>query len=158
VDKFETVYEAALRILNFSPQFSKNLQLKLLKKKFDKKIIALVIERLVDNNLLNDIENAKNYTNSLFINKLFGINIVVKKLEEKGINKNDAKEIIKEKIQEIGGEAVVIENFIKKNKIVIKNLINKEEIDKIKTKLYNRGFEYKTINDIFKGVSREYGD
>jgi SOS response regulatory protein OraA/RecX len=150
--EFEKAYESALTILDYSPQFSFILKIKLQKKNYPEDIINKVTERLIDNELINDEKNAKNYTLELINNKLYGINKIIFKLQEKGIKFRDAQNISQEMITSVGGENEIAIKYINKNILLIKKLLNDGDIDKIKNKLNSKGFTYQTINFIVKNL------
>ena len=97
--KIEKPYQNALKILDFAPQTEKVLYLKLLKKGYSKEIIKKVINKLKEENLLNDKYYAKIYANNLVQNKQLGIKKILLKLNLKGINKKEAVIISEEVIK-----------------------------------------------------------
>ena len=148
----EKPYQNALKILDFSPQTEKVLYLKLLKKGYSKEIIKKVIDKLKEENLLNDKYYAKIYANNLVQNKQLGIKKILLKLNLKGINKKEAVIISEEVIKNNGGEEEIIKNFIKKNIDFIKRLLEKNQEIKIKKKLYDNGFSVENINKIVNNL------
>jgi SOS response regulatory protein OraA/RecX len=132
---------------------SKTLKMKLLKKGYDPEICRKVIERLEENKFIDDVYNGKNYASELVNNKLYGYNIVVSRLEEKGLKRNEAQITAREAFEASGGEEEVIKRFIKKNSTQIKKLYESGEIEKIKSKLYNKGFGFSAINNSMKSLS-----
>ncbi len=150
--KIEKIYQHALKILNFAPQTEQMLSIKLIKKGYSKNIIEEVIKKLKDENLINDVYYAKIYAESLVKNKYLGSNKLYLKLITKGINKDDANIIAKEATKNNGGEEKIIIKYIKKKSSTIKKLLEKNQTEKIKQKLYNNGFSIQTINNIVKDL------
>ena len=144
--KFEKPYQNALKILDFAPQTERVLFFKLLKKGYSKDIIKKVINKLKEENLLNDRYYAKIYVNNLIQNKYLGIKKLLLKLNQKGIDKEEAIVISEEAVKNNGGEEEIIKNFIKKNIKMIKRLLEMNKEEKIKQKLYNNGFSFQNIN------------
>ena len=87
--EFEKAYNSALRSLSLSAQLEKKLYQKLIKKGFSKETVKKVIERLNKNGLLDDKTNLSNYIKELINRKLYGKNIVLKKIMEKGYKSRD---------------------------------------------------------------------
>jgi regulatory protein len=152
--KIEKPYQNALRILDYSPQTEKQLFLKLLKKGYTKQIINKVINKLKEENLLNDKYYAKIYANNLVQNKHIGLKKILLKLNLKGIDKDDAVFIAEEVIKNNGGEEEIIKRFLKKNKISIKRLLGKNQEEKIKQKLYNNGFSFQVISRVTDNINK----
>lgn len=150
---FESAYEKALGILDYSPQISKILTQKLLKKGFDSNTCKKVIEKLTDNGFLNDELYAKNYAKELINNKNYGKNIIITKLEKKGIKREQASSIANEIFSEFESEEEIIIKFIKKNYNVMKEMYDNNNIEKIKRKFFNKGFSFELINKISKKMN-----
>lgn len=144
-NELNKAYDKALELLNIAPHTEKMLSTKLYKKQFSKKTISEVIEILKNDNLINDEYFAEIYADNLFKYKKIGPLKVLIKLKEKGINDNSANTIIKKTMQNNGGEYEIIKRYIQKNSIQIRRILEKNELDKIKLKLKNSGFNYHTI-------------
>jgi regulatory protein len=152
-DAFIKAYNKALNLLNHSINTEFTLKLKLKKKNISDKIINQVIEKLKEENLLNDYEYAKIYAENLAKYKKTGPNKIFIKLKEKGISKNDSIQIIKEIIEKIGGEEKLLEKCLEKNYKNIRKKINNKGKDKIKSRLYLKGFNVNVINRVINNLN-----
>ena len=150
----QQAYKKALYLLDYAPQTEKTLSIKLYKKGYSNSVIDKVVNKLKENNLMNDIVYAEIYAANLAKIKLMGIRKIILKLKSKGINENQAFIIAKKAISANGGEEEIIKKYIKKNLLLINRLLEKNQIDKIKLKLYNNGFTRllidKTIGNLVK--------
>lgn len=144
------LYQKALQIINFSPQMELSLKRKLLKKNFNEEEINTVIELLKEQNYLNDEYHGELYANELVRLKFAGINRVIKKLLEKGINKNIAQQLARQAIEDNGGEEEIIKKYVSKNLTFFTDNISKNNQQKILNKLYNNGFKKFSIKYIQK--------
>ena len=148
----EEAYQKALNLLDYAPQTEKNIFIKLTKKGYSKNIIKKVIKKLQENNLINDLEYAKIYADNLIKIKHTGPIKIIFKLKSKGIDNEQAIIITKDSVSANGGESEILKKYIKKNIQSIKKLLEKNQIEKIKLKLYNSGFSVSVINKITKNL------
>jgi|GEM_PF-930601 len=155
----DKAYQNALRLLDYSPQTEKMISDKLKKKGYNEEIIVYTIKKLKENGLLNDTEYAKILSDNLCKFKFLGKEKIKIKLLNKGINKDNIEKIIDEAINNNGGEEKIAINFIIKNSLTIKRLLEKNQLEKIKIKLFNNGFSVpiiykitKNLNDIIKNI------
>lgn len=135
------IYESAIRILAFSAQPERLLRIKLLKKEYRPEDIDAVFELLREERLLDDDDYGANFARELVRIKFYGPNKVAAKLGEKGIDRHKAAAFAASAIEEYGGETAVATRFIKKNMLSVRRLYNDNEMIKLQSKLYNRGFK-----------------
>ena len=142
---FEMIYQKALRLLDYSNQTEKTLFNKLIKKGYNKDIIRKVIERLKENQILNQDQYAEIYSENLAKIKLYGPSRIYIKLKEKGISDEKSRLIIDNLFKD-GYEEYLAKKFLIKNEKAIKRLMDSGQKEKIKIKLYNNGFSREIIN------------
>ena len=150
-NELNKAYNKALELLNIAPHTEKTLTNKLYKKGYSKEIILEVIEMLKKVSLINDDYFGEIYAENLFKYKKIGPVKVLLKLREKGINTNAAI-ITNKAMQNNGGEYEIIKRYIEKNSTQISRLLKKNELDKIKLKLKNSGFNHQVIINVIKNL------
>lgn len=152
-DSFEDAYESALRFIEYAPQMEKPLFMKLIKKGFSISTVKDVMEKLKDVKLLDDEAISSKYVDRLINRNLYGYNIIVKKLVEKGITKSEAERLTNDGFERNFDEETVLKKFIKKNSDTFIKLYEGKETGKIAFKLQSKGFTAGTIeknlNNIF---------
>ncbi len=144
---FNEAYNKALKLLDYSAQTRKMLYQKMIKKGFTKEIINNVLNRLEQNNLLNDIYYSEIYAFNLFKIKLMGRNKILDKLKTKGLNMNSSNEII-DKIVTEETEYDIARKFVLKNILAIIRLLKENKHEKIRQKLINNGFPVSIVRKI----------
>lgn len=136
----QIIYEKALFLIRYAPQTEKTLYVKLLKKGFDPDEITGVISRLKEKKLINDTDYAKQYAEELVRVKSYGYKKIMEKLLQKGINREDADLIIKQTIEDFGGEMKIVRNFIFKHHRFFVSNFEQGDLARIKHRLYTHGF------------------
>jgi SOS response regulatory protein OraA/RecX len=149
---FEKAYNYALRLLDYSPQTEMMLVNKMKLKKYPLEIIKLVVAKLTENNLLKDYEVASVYADNLVKLKSLGLNNITVKLRQKGIGGNLAAKIAREAIDNNGGEEVLIIKYIEKQVVDLKELHDKELVEKLKYKLVKKGFSLNRIREAINNL------
>ena len=86
-------YESALTSLDYSARTAKELERSLLSKGFVPIVIESVIERLIENRLINDKQIAARIAESN-TSKAVGVYALKRKLRAKGISDDDASEVL----------------------------------------------------------------
>ncbi|HPO49485.1 MAG TPA: regulatory protein RecX [Spirochaetota bacterium] len=160
-EDYEKAYEQALRFIEYSPQMEKPLFMKLIKKGYAISVVKKVTDRLKEVGLLDDKAVSKNYIDSLISSKLYGYNLIVKKLVEKGIDLSEASRFAKEGFERNEEEAVIIEKFIRKNITTFKELYTENQTNKIIFKLQSKGYSHNKIEkavDNLKNILKEDDD
>lgn len=144
----DEAYEIAMNIINHSFQFTNQLRMKLIKKKLDSSIIEKIIIKLTESGMLNDQYFGKIYAEELIRIKKNSFLLVIKKLQGRGLNSNEAELIAKLAIEEYGGEEVILKEYIKKNKTSLKRILDTKGKEKVYTKIKTQGFYRVNYNEI----------
>ncbi len=152
-EELKKVYESAVNIIRFAPQFSKVLSVKLKMKGFASADIDEVIERLKEEDLLNDRKYALIYADSVIKKNPVGKAMLEMKLMEKGIDREMSKEIVTEIFRE-ESEDDVFERYVAGNLNKIKSLIDSENYSSLHLKLSSSGFGGYRIGKIKKIISK----
>lgn len=143
------IFESAVRILAFGPQFKKILFSKLKLKGYSEEQIYDVLEKLESLDYINDEKVGFLFAGSLVKNKFYGPMTIKAKLMEKGVSRDIISKIISEVYKEYGGEYSVclkcFEKIIKTGKELPYN--------KLFTKLTSKGFNPRVIAEILKDNS-----
>ena len=142
------IYDAAIRIIGRAPQMETVLIRKLIKKQFEKQEILAVVEYLKEERYLDDEHYARIYADELVRVKMAGFRKITQKLMEKGIDNKLAGEIAKEAIEDNGGEELIREKYILKHSGFFRRNIELNNINKMKSRLYNNGFNNFSLKDI----------
>ncbi len=144
---FRDAYNIAIRIIAFSPQLSTVLREKMKKKGVEREIIDRIINKLKDNEILDDEKLLAQYVLSLS-EKCYGRHEVINRIIAKGIRREIAIEIV-DSIYIEDFELPLIEKFIQKKTRDLMRYYNERQYDYIKRKLYDRGFTSRSINIFF---------
>jgi len=142
-EELSLIYNKALDILSRREHSSKELAQKLLKKFDNKNLIHEVIQKLVENNLLNDIRFAEMYTLARK-NKGFGPKKIFYELLTKGLPETDINAAIDHE-----GEWEGIAQKVFKKKYPNGKSEDIKTTLKQKNFLINRGFSLKEIESVF---------
>ena len=140
------IYDTALKYIGIRMRSIKEMRNYLEKKDFDKKDIDLTIDKLMNQDLLNDKSFAKSYVNDKINLTNSGIDKIRNELERLGVEDEYIDEAIRN-----------VDSTILKDKLV--KIIEKElkincklPINKMKNKIINRcitlGYKFEDINDI----------
>lgn len=144
-DKLNAYYDS-LNYLNKKMRTKIEIIKYLEKKDYPVKVIEETIKRLYDNKALNDELYIKAYVNDKINFSNIGPNKIISKLEQLGINKEDAYAYLKT-IDENIWKDKLIKLINKKIKLNNKYSINMLK-NKIKTSLVSDGYNIKMINEI----------
>jgi regulatory protein len=151
---FEKAYQSALNILDRANQTEKTLYDKLIKKEYPKEISGRIVKKLVSLNLINDEEYAKNHIEYFLLRKYFGYKKIFFKLKTKGIDKEIVKKYYDFFMENVeGGEEEIIKNYILKNIKTIKKLYQKNELHKIRYKIFSCGFSSYAVSCVMKELN-----
>lgn len=137
----ETAYNKAIRLLKIRPHHSEEIIKKLLMRGFDRADIDLVIQKLAQEQLIDNDQFAQLYLDSLLRNKIFGFYGLKSKLMQRGIASNEADALLKKNLPaELEREIALklLEKFQKLPK------------PKIAQKLSSKGFRSDVIRNILK--------
>jgi len=145
---FKEGYNIAIRLLSFAPQLSTTLRDKMIKKGVDKSVIGRVIDKLKDNQILDDKKLGCQYALSIS-EKCYGKYEAINRLIQKGIDKNDAINMVNSVYYD-DLEMTLIEKYLIKNRNNLLKYCEDKKYDYIKKKLYDRGFDTNIIDNFFR--------
>ena len=91
-----SIYEKAIKLLKIRPHHSVELTKKLVMRGFDRTEVSSIIQKLQDENLINNDQFAQNYLEELLRNKTIGFYGIKSKLMQRGISSNEADNLLKE--------------------------------------------------------------
>ena len=143
--EYQRTFDKALFLLDYAPQTSAGLKDKLIKKDFQEELIDRVIVELQNLGFLNDREYAHIFGENLITKRYYGRIKVVQKLISRGIHKTMAREITNELYEKLGEEKVFILKYLEKKRDRHIKMIKEEQEDKIKGRLYRRGYSLPAI-------------
>lgn len=132
-------YEKAKSLIKIRPHHSEELIKKLLMRGFDRERINSAIQKLIEEQLIDNEQFAQVYLDSLIRYKTFGFYGLKAKLMQRGIPNRDAEVLLKEKLP-----------IEKEKEIALKVAEKLQEKDKIKLaqKLSRKGFRSEVIQQI----------
>ena len=93
MDEFNIVSRKAADLLARRPHFRKELEQKLLRKGYDERIIAKVLDSFEEKGFINDNDRAGLYAEELK-RKRYGKYEAVRKLIERGFDEHNAKKVV----------------------------------------------------------------
>jgi len=147
---FKDEYNIAIRLISFAPQLSTTLRDKMLKKGINNFIVEKVIDKLKDNQILDDKKLGTQYVLSLS-EKCYGKYGAIDRLIQKGIDKSEATDIANSVYQN-DLEIILIEKYLTKNRNSLLKYYEDKKYDYIKKKLYDRGFDINNIDSFFSDM------
>lgn len=148
---FDHAYQYALFLLNLSMRTIGEMQDKMNKRGYDKKVINHVIEVLLEDKYINDENYAEIFINSMKNYKTWGRFMMKKKLYEKKL----PKELIEQKLEELVSDEDELEiatRYLQKDFKDIKLIKKLEYQDRQKwvRKLMSRGFGMDVVTKLIK--------
>lgn len=145
------IYDTAVKYIGIRMRSEKEITEYLLRKKYDEKDIRNTINKLINNNLINDELFAKSFINDKLNFTNDGLNKIKLDLSKLGVN----DDIINSSCIKVDNNVI----FSKLEKIINKEikLNDKLPITKLKNKIINRcinlGYSYEDINDILDNIN-----
>lgn len=153
MEKFNKLYNNALKFLSFRSRSEKEVFDHLIKKEDAVVVITQVITKLKEQKFLNDYEFAKQWIESRMRFRPRGSRLIKMELEQKGISKEIIEQIFNFQVP-IFNEKEQIQKLIEKKIEKYKGLSRQEVFQKLGGFLARRGFDYDaikaSIDDIFK--------
>ena len=140
----EKAYNKALKSLSYRPRSEKEISDFLAKKKFDSSIISKAIEKLKEQNLINDEEFVKWWIEQRQTHKPKSTFVLKQELIAKGV----AKELIEELLTTSQNDEESARLVFEKSKIKFKNYKGEEFLKKTIAFLQRRGFSWEIIKKI----------
>ena len=153
MEKFNKLYNNALKFLSFRSRSEKEVFDHLIKKEDAIEVITQVIAKLKEQKFLNDYEFAKQWIESRMRFRPRSQKMLAFELKQKGISKEIIEQIFNFQFS-IFNEKEQIQKLIEKKIEKYKGLPRQEVFQKLGGFLARRGFDYDTIkasiDDIFK--------
>ncbi len=153
-DEEERILTSALRSLGRRPHSVYELKIKLLRKGMDDGAVNTVLNRLLEDNYLDDLDFAERFVEYGLVRKLWGQMKVRAELQKRGV----AREIVDELLANpdiIEKEVSGAKRFIEK-KYSFKNQNGEDFDEKLKNeiilKLKRRGYSWDVIGEIIRGI------
>lgn len=146
---FDKAMALALNYLSYKGRTEKEMKVYLLRKGYTEEIVATVIEKLKDYNYVDDKEYATNFHKSQLLNKGYGPLRIQYKLLQKGISKEEYRQI--ELQENFNYFAIALKQGEKKLK-------GKKDIDslrKVYGYLLRRGFSQEVVNKVIATFKEE---
>jgi regulatory protein len=140
-----SVYDKAVKLLKIRPHHSEELTKKLLLRGFNREEINAVIQKLQDENLIDNVGFAQMYLDELLRNKTFGFYMLKAKLMHRGIASNEAENLLRENLS-IEDEKEIAMKIVNREQATG----NREEKMKLAGKLQRRGFRSEVISSVIK--------
>jgi len=150
---------SALRFIANRLHSSRELNTKLLKKKYDKEIVAEIVADLSSKGLINDFDFALAYAGENVRNKQWGKNKIKAGLFQKGV----ASQIIDKVLEGFFAEDDELDNAVrlaqkKKNILVKRNMDEQKLKQKLITFLISRGYSYELAKNALYKMSLPVDD
>lgn len=142
----ERAYSKALKFLSYRPRSQKEIEDFLVKKKFDKDIIAVLIERLIELKFVNDEDFAKWWIEQRQQYRARSKRVIKQELRFKGI----AQELIEKFLDEGESDFAIALAIFNKRKNKLRNLSPDEFKKKTIEFLQRRGFSWDIIKEVIK--------
>lgn len=147
-NQFFFIKESAYRFLGIRLHSEKELQRKLLSKKYDKDIVASVLKELKDNNYLDDELFAREYSDERINKKSIGPNRVRLELKSKGVASEVIDRIMQDKAGSPDSESAyqLVQKKLQSSKY--KDLDKRKLSQKLYAFLLSRGFDFDVIKEV----------
>lgn len=147
------IRQKALSYLARRMHSEKELQLKLLRKMYDKNLIDEVLMNISSAGLLNDVEFANQFADEKLNRKHWGINKVKSELIKRGISSKTIDEVLKKLISVDDQTEVIVKLALQKMKTLLKKETDKRKVkQKLIASLLNKGFRYEDITEALKSI------
>lgn len=146
-------YGLALTYLGYRMRSIKEMKQYLTKKEIEPVHISVIIDRLLDEKLLDDLAYAKAFVRTKVHTLFKGPLLIKKELIEKGVNQITAEQALDVYTEEEQLEKVV--HWLEKQKKKTKKLSHQQNLMKQKQTLVQKGFSRSIIDKAFSQVEQE---
>ena len=120
----KSCYEYAIWVIGKYPKTEKELRIKMYQQWYDSEIVTKTLEKLKQDNFVNDELFAESYINSEVIRKGRPLLVITQKLEMRGIDKSIISKVVHDAWDEIDNWVLQwIEKEIKQYKKLIFNIL-----------------------------------
>jgi regulatory protein len=156
-DSRERAHQAAVNFISYRPRSTKEVTDRLLRKGFSAELIQVVVERLRELGLLNDLEFARMFIRDKLRGKPMGRALLRRKLHEKGISFQATERVVNEYVTDESEQEAATTIAARKLKMSGARFSKLEPAvrqKRIADYLLNRGFSaevaYKTARSIIR--------
>ncbi len=154
MEKFNRLYNSALKFLSFRSRSEKEIREYLKKKKVDPQVTEKIITKLKEQKFLNDFEFAKQWVESRMRFRPRSQKMLTFELKQKGISQDISDSVIQNSEFRIQNDLEQAKKLVEKKIEKYKGLSRQEIFQKLGGFLARRGFDYDTIkasiDDILK--------
>ncbi|MGE5681909.1 MAG: regulatory protein RecX [Bacillota bacterium] len=142
------IKESAFRILGRRLHSQKELERKLMQRKYDKELISEVLLQLKENHYLDDEKFAREYAEEKIQKKLLGFSRIRQELMEKGVSKEIIQEVLNEKSDNDESDNALRLAEKKLNALKGRNLDKMKLNQRLYSFLASKGFNYEIIRNV----------
>jgi regulatory protein len=150
-DTYEVAYARALKYIAFRPRTTDEVRKKLTGLEIDPKVVDATLERLQNNNLLEDGQFARNWVENRVAFKPRGRRLLSMELQRKGLK----PDVIESSMENLPTEEELAFKAAEKYAHRLQNLEWKQFHDRLAGFLLRRGFNYMTANSAVTKVWKE---
>lgn len=147
-NEYFEIKKSALRFLSIRNHSYKELERKLIKKKFNREIVHKVLNELIELKYLNDYSFAEQFYTELK-NKFFGPLKIKNEMIKRGIDREIVEEITRDYFNDDDLQKQNILELLNKTKFP-KKISSKQELQKIYNHLINRGFSHQPVMQVLR--------
>lgn len=153
MDNFQKFYDRALRFLSYRPRSEKEITNFLKRKKVEPSIINKILQKLKEQDLVNDEEFAKWWIEQRQGSRPRGIRVIKMELKQKGIS----DELITSYQLLITNQLELAKKALEKKVKSYRNLPREKAYRKLSQFLLRRGFDWDTVKEVIDEVlKKEY--
>jgi len=140
----------ALMLLGYRERSLREIKMRMRQKGYEEKLIEKVVKYLKDRNLINDERFARLWAESR-IKKGYGSWRIQSELEQKGVNREMADEILKDLYSGIN-EVQIALDLVRKKKGVLKE--SQRLTERVSNLLRRRGFSFEVISNVVEEIQK----
>jgi len=140
----------ALMLLGYRERSLREIKMRMRQKGYEEKLIEKVVKYLKDRNLINDERFTRLWAESR-IKKGYGSWRIQSELEQKGVNREMADEILKDLYSGIN-EVQIALDLVRKKKGVLKE--SQRLTERVSNLLRRRGFSFEVISNVVEEIQK----
>lgn len=152
-DSIHKTYTEVINYLSYRMRTKEEIRTYLIKKEVDKEHIAEILQRLINENLVDDVEFAQMFVRNRINMSTKGPSLVKKELMQKGIQDETASEAVTAYTYEAQYEKA--EQIMKKRMQRSSNHSHRKQLDQLRANLMRNGFAQEVINDVISEVEEQ---
>lgn len=152
-DSIHKTYSEVINYLSYRMRTKDEIRTYLIKKEVDSEHITQVLQRLINENLVDDVEFAHMFVRNRINMSTKGPSLVKKELMQKGISNEIATVAVSAYTYEIQYEKA--EQIMKKRMQRSSNHSHCKQLDQLRANLMRNGFSHEVINDVISEVEAQ---